>query len=367
MKIQSFPAYRFMKILPLFCWFVMMSAGAFAQLSDLRQSRQPLPGVSNISLVGISVELGAAQHLMNSDVILGTLQSRLETLGYRVALAPTPSPDGLWLKVDCQAVQEKRSPRSQDNSNRFSSGVSRIGPPCQLSYLYQQKVIPWKNVDRVIYSESVSTMKKISQISPPLNPQECVKTFFSLYDVPVLLAAEWGHVDRLLHVLNRPETSIARQRLVLTLLGETHVARGYPVLVEKLQDRYVAQEAAEALGFFGLQAQKHLLPLLQDDSDPHLQVAAAKGLGRIAAATGNSEQTPLYMKMVADRTLDLRVRTQLAWALGKAPDMQAYSTLLEIETYIWNDPSPDPDLQLFREAVDWSIREVKQGGHGDNF
>ncbi len=113
---------------------------------------------------------------------------------------------------------------------------------------------------------------------------------------------------------------MSRQRLILTLLGETHVARGYPVLVDKLQDIHVAKEAAEALGFFGIQAQKHLLPILQDPSNPSLQAAAAKGLGRIAAATGNSEHTPLYMKMVADTTLDLRVRTQLAWALGKAPE-----------------------------------------------
>jgi HEAT repeat protein len=129
----------------------------------------------------------------------------------------------------------------------------------------------------------------------------------------------------------------------------------------------VAKEAAEAIGFFGLRAQKHLLPLLQDRSDPKLQAAAAKGLGRIAAATGNSQHTPLYMKMVSDMTLDLRVRTQLAWVLGKAPDMRSFPTLLEIEKYMWSDPSHDPDLQEFREAVDWSIREVKQGGHGDNF
>jgi len=71
--------------------------------------------------------------------------------------------------------------------------------------------------------------------------------------------------------------------------------------------------------------------------------------------------------MVADSTVDIRVRTQLAWALGKAPDMRAFPTLLQLEEYIWNDHSQDPYLQEFREAVDWSIREVKQGGHGDDF
>ena len=344
-----------------------MTTSAVAQLSDLRQSRQPLPGVSNISLIGISVELGTAKNLVNSDFIFETLQSRMETLGYRAALAPTPSPDGLWLKVDCQAIQEKSSPRFQDKANRFSSGVSNWAPPCQLTYIYRQEVIPWKNVDRLIYAESVSTMKKIAQISRPLKPQECVETFFHLYDVPVLLAAEWGHVDRLLQVLNHPETSLSRQRLILRLLGETQASQGYLVLTEKLQDAHVAKEAAEALGFFGLRAQPHLLPLVQDRSDPGLQVAAAKGLGRIAATTGNSQQTPLYLKMILDTTLDIRVRTQLIWALGKAPDMRAFPILLKLERHIWQELSNDAYLQEFREAVDWSIREIKQGGHGDDF
>ena len=344
-----------------------MGESVAAQLSDLRQPRGPLPGLSDISRVGISVELGAAQHLMTPAFIIEALQPRLETLGYHVEFAPRHSADGLWLQVDCQAIPEKIRSRPPDTFTRPSSKAPRLGPPCQIAYTYQQEVIPWKNVDRLIYSESVSTMQKIAQRARPLQPQECVEQFFSMYDFPVLLAAEWGHVDRLLNVLNRPDTPVSRQRLILTLLGETRVARGYPVLVEKLNDGHLAKEAAEALGFFGLRAQSHLLSIVQDRSDPQLQAAAAKGLGRIAAATGNSQQTPLYIKMVADSNIDIRVRTQLAWALGKAPDMSALPTLMQLEQQIWTNYSRDPHLQAFREAVDWSIREVKQGGHGDDF
>ena len=95
------------------------------------------------------------------------------------------------------------------------------------------------------------------------------------------------------------------------------MARGYPILVEKLNDGLVAREAAEALGYFGLRAQVHLLRILQDFSDPRLQAAAATGLGRIAAATGNSQQTPLFMKKVANPSIDIRVRTQLLWPWGR--------------------------------------------------
>lgn len=34
---------------------------------------------------------------------------------------------------------------------------------------------------------------------------------------------------------------------------------------------------------------------------------------------------------------------------------------------MWDDHAPNAQLQEFREAVDWRIREVKQGGHGDDF
>ena len=47
--------------------------------------------------------------------------------------------------------------------------------------------------------------------------------------------------------------------------------------------------------------------------------------------------------------------------------MRAYSTLLQLEQPIEDDYSRNPSLEEFRDAVDWSIREVKQGGHGDDF
>ncbi len=353
-------------ILGLGC-VLALGTSVFAQLSDLRHSRQPLPGISEISQVGILVHMGAAQDLLSPITILETVQPRLEQLGYRVAEPSTHSSGGLWLQIHCQVLREKINAVSSQAGKGAIAEVRVLGPPCELAYSFKQQVVPWKNVDRLIYSESVATMQRISQGARRLNPKECVEQFFHLYDFPVLLAAEWGHINRLLQVLKNPDTDVSRQRLILILLGETQVQKGYPVLVQKLRDPEVAKEAAEALGYFGLQGQKHLLSILQDGSSPSLQVSAAKGLGRIAAATGNSQQTPLFLEMVKDPMVDLRVRTELVWALGKAPDMQAYSTLLGLEREIWNDPSPGTDLQEFREAVDWSIREVKQGGHGDDF
>ncbi len=41
--------------------------------------------------------------------------------------------------------------------------------------------------------------------------------------------------------------------------------------------------------------------------------------------------------------------------------------LAELERTIWMIPSNDPEVQKLRQAVDWSIREVRQGGHTDDY
>ncbi|MEC4679189.1 MAG: hypothetical protein VST67_00650, partial [Nitrospirota bacterium] len=103
MKAIVFPSNKWVRVIIGICWVLAMGPNAVAQLSDLRQPREPLPGIVDISQVGISVDMGSAPSLMKSAFIIKSLQSRLETFGYRVALAPAQSPDGLWLQVDCQA------------------------------------------------------------------------------------------------------------------------------------------------------------------------------------------------------------------------------------------------------------------------
>ena len=71
--------------------------------------------------------------------------------------------------------------------------------------------------------------------------------------------------------------------------------------------------------------------------------------------------------MIKNPAVDIRVKTELVWALGKSPDFRAFSVLRELEQTIWTIQSNDPELEKLRMAVDWSIREIKQGGHGDNY
>ena len=133
-----------------------MSENAVAQ--ELLHSRVPLPGLSDTSQVAISIEIAPTQQPITPAFILETLQPRLEKIGYNVLPASTHSPDGLWLQVDCQSIQEKNGVLSTDTSRPFLRKAPRFGPPCQLTYRYQDEVVPWINVERLISSESVATM-----------------------------------------------------------------------------------------------------------------------------------------------------------------------------------------------------------------
>jgi hypothetical protein len=132
---------KWMKVIFLISWLLVLGGNALAQLSDLRYSRKPLPGVSDIAEVGIVVDMGLAQDLMQPAAIVETLRPRLETLGYRVALAPTHSPDGLWVQVDCQDLPKKIDPRSSRASQQATGKNQRLVPPCQLAYGYQHEAI----------------------------------------------------------------------------------------------------------------------------------------------------------------------------------------------------------------------------------
>ena len=58
---------------------------------------------------------------------------------------------------------------------------------------------------------------------------------------------------------------------------------------------------------------------------------------------------------------------KLCGPLGKAPDFSAFQTLEDLEHNVWQTTKNDPGLQKLRQAVDWSIREVRQGGHTDDY
>ena len=96
------------------------------------------------------------------------------------------------------------------------------------------------------------------------------------YDFPVLLAAEWGHPDRLLKLLDASDTPQVRKIKIISLLGEMQADEALPQLKAALKDKNLSKEAAVALGSMGKDGIPILVDILKHSKQPELQAAAAK-------------------------------------------------------------------------------------------
>ncbi len=338
--------------------------GSLANTGDLRHARENFPQFSHVFEVSISLTLHQSQ-AQNHDHLYRTIRKRMEQLGYTIASPPISQKTPLTLVVKCEEVVFPGLMKKGPDSPR-ATNYSPDRPPCHISYSYEGQRLPWKNVDRIVYDEGIHVTRQLLKQEHG-SPLEFILRFLDAYDFPVLMAAEWEHLPKLLNMLGTHDTPWGRKRLIVRLLGELQDPRGYSPLLLAIQQQPLLIEAAKSLGSYGLKARPHLQSLLQDNRDPLVQAAAANSLGRIAAQTGDSSLTPLFLKIIQDPHTDTRVKTEVVWALGKAPDMSAFEILKELEHVIWTSPQNDPEISHLRQAVDWSIREIKQGGHGDNF
>ncbi len=354
---------RLLWIIPLLT--ILVSPNSFADSENFRHNRRNFPTLSKTSVLGIDLILGDFFRHPDYQTILQVVKQRMKEYGYTTIAHPVPESIPLIVIVNCEAALQE-APSQEPLHHPWTKRESFIRPPCYISYTYEGRSFPWKNVGRIIYNEGVTATQELVEPSS-LSPSEFILRFLTRYDFPLIIAAEWEQLSKLLSVLDDPNASWRTKKLVIRLLGELQDVNGFSPLVRALQQKPLVVEAAKSLGFYGLRAKPLLRGILREDPDPLNRAAAATGLGRIAAHSGDSGLTPLFLEIIQDPSTDTRVKTEVVWALGKAPDMRAFPVLKELETMIWTQPLNDPAIHQLRKAVDWSIREVKQGGHGDNF
>jgi HEAT repeat protein len=176
------------------------------------------------------------------------------------------------------------------------------------------------------------------------------------YDFPVILAAEWSHADRLLKLLDASDTNNARKLKIISLLGDMMNDEALPKLKEALQDKNLAQQAAVALGNIGKESIPMLIDMLKNSKDPALQIAAAKGLGQVGALHGDPTIIPPLLDMLFKPNIDMGVRTEVVWAIGKMPDKRAIDPLHKLDRELQAIRTDDPAFKKLKEAAFWSLK-----------
>ena len=283
---------------------------------------------------------------------------RMADLGYTV-VTNGAQPHDVVVKVKCEQRKTWEGTSTMGSDADLPDSPSRTwkGPACQLNYVLGGAKIKWQKEVRTDFEDAVAAAQKANAGDPGLYTMTRLKERLEQYDFPVRLAAEWGQADRLLKLLDAPGTNQLRKLKIISLLGEMLADEAMPKLKEALKDKNLAGQAAEAMGSIGKDGIPILIDILQTSKDPELQAAAAKGLGHVGGLHGDPRIIPPLLQMLDAPGVDIRVQTEIAWALGKLPDKQSVEPLFALDRKLQKIRTDDPLVKKLKEAVFWAIKQ----------
>ncbi|HTL61492.1 MAG TPA: HEAT repeat domain-containing protein [Nitrospira sp.] len=286
---------------------------------------------------------------------------RLGELGYTVVRDST-KPHDATVKLKCEERKTWEGTAVAGGDADLPDAPSRLwkGPACQLTYLLGDTKIKWQKEVRTDFEDAATAATSAHAGDPGAYAMAKLREKLEQYDFPILFAAEWGHPDRLLKLLDASETPQVRKIKIISLLGEMQADEALPTLKAALKDKNLSQEAAVALGSMGKDGIPILVDILKHSKQPELQAAAAKGLGDLGNTHNDSSVVPPLLEMLDAPGIDITVQTEVAWALGRVPDRRSVQPLFDLDKKlqkIRNDP-PDPKIKKLKEAVFWSIKQV---------
>jgi len=299
-----------------------------------------------------------------SGPLVDTIVRRMQVLGYTVVTDPT-QPHDVVLRVKCEQHKTWEGTASSGGDADVPDSPSRVwkGPACQLLYLLDGKKLGWHKEVRTAFQDARQAATEAHVDNPAAFVISQLRERLEEYHFPILLAAEWGQVDRLLKRLDEPAVSPALKARIITQLGEMFATEAVPRLLIALKDPDVtiAKVAAQALGNIGQKDSISALVSVLQSGKPELQAAAAKGLGQVGALHGDFSIIPSLLEAL--KSDNLAVKTEAAWALGKLPDKRSYEPIYAqyrtVQTSGIDGQGKNAEqVQKLKEALNWSLKQV---------
>ncbi len=296
---------------------------------------------------------------MDAGVIADVTALRLTEVGYTV-VRDQAAPHDVVLRVKCEQRKTWEGTTPSGGDADLPDAPSRLwkGPACQLTYALGGMKVKWQKEVRTEFDDAVAAAQAAQALDPGAYALAKLKEALATYDFPLLLAAEWGHAERLLKLLDSTDTSQARKLKIISLLGEMQADEALPKLKAILKDRDLAKQALVAMGNLGKEGIPLLVDLMQSAPQLEIQAAAAKGLGQIGGTLGDASVVPPLLAKLQDPNTDWTVLTEVAWALGKIPDKRSIQPLYDLDKKLQAIRDPDNMvLKKLKEAVFWSIKQ----------
>ena len=284
---------------------------------------------------------------------------RMSELGYTVVREPGQPHDAV-VKVKCEQRKTWEGTTAAGGDADLPDAPSRLwnGPACQITYLLGDMRVKWQKEVRTEFEDAGQAAQSANAGDPGIYALGKLRDVFETYELPLLLAAEWGQSARLLRLLDRSDTSKARKLKIISLLGEMQADGALPKLKEALRDRDLAKHAIGAMSNLGKDGIPLFVETMNTSPDLDVQAAAAKGLGQLGGMHGDASVVLPLLAKLKDPKTDWSVLTEVAWALGKIPDKRSVQPLYDLDKSLQaiRDPENVP-LKKLKEAVFWAIKQ----------
>ena len=284
---------------------------------------------------------------------------RIGELGYTVVREAGKPHDAVF-KVKCEQRKTWEGTTAAGGDADLPDAPSRLwkGPACQLTYLLGDSKMKWQKEVRTDFEDAVAAAQAANAGEPGTYAMAKLRDKLEQYEFPLLLAAEWGHPERLLKLLDSPDTPQARKFRIIALLGEMQADEALPKLKQVLQDRDLGKQAIVAMGNLGKEGIPLLVDLMNNSPQIDIQAAAAKGLGQLGGIHGDASVVLPLLAKLKDPKTDWTVLTEVAWALGKIPDKRSIEPLYDLDKKLQAIRDPDNMvLKKLKEAVFWAIKQ----------
>lgn len=347
-------------------WALMLCLSAMA-MTDMaearRESLSPEQRGAFAKIDRILIESLALtdQGQVDAKPIEAIVGRRLKELGFTPVTDATQAHDAhLRVKCEQRKVWEGTIRSGGDADLPDSPSRTWKGPACQFRYLVNNKPMSWAKEVRTEFADAITAAAEAHADSPGAFALNALQERLEQYDFPLLLAAEWGQESRLLAAIDRPGASPTRKAGAIHALGEMFSEPAVPRLQQALKDPdiEVAKAAAIALGNIGHQSSVSSLIELMNTGQPDLRLAAARGLGTVGALHGDPTIIPPLLEAL--KTDDLRLKTEVVWALGQLPDRRSYEPLVELQQSLGHLRTSDRaslEGKLW-DAVHYSIKQL---------
>jgi hypothetical protein len=303
----------------------------------------------------------------DASPLAATVKKRLEAIGYTVTPDRAQAHD-VEVKVKCEEQKTATGTSSTGGDVELADAPDRLwkGPACLLTYFLQQRDLQWKKEVRTTFPDARQAAQKAQAGDAGKFAMDALNQRLKEYDFPVLLSAEWGQIDRLLKLLDQPDTPQLRKVKILSALSDLHAEEALPQLTQLLKTTDLQKETINALSGAGADSIPLLIDLFQTSRQSGIRAEAAKALGNIAARTGDPRTIPPLVQYVSSilpqlktsEDINFPLLTEVVWAIGKLRWAPALKPIAGLQDRVWLIHDNSKEMADLREATSWTYKAI---------